>query len=59
MMTISVSIGYVCTEVSTDQTISFDAVETLLSRASTSSINAYALYSSIPESLFDSDEDDE
>jgi hypothetical protein len=56
---ISVSIGDVCTEVSTDQAISFDAIETLLSRASTSSLNAYALYSSMPEPIGDFDRDDE
>jgi|LakMenE18May11ns_1017448.scaffolds.fasta_scaffold9866918_3 hypothetical protein len=59
MIMISVSIGDVCTEVSTDQAISFDAIETLLSRASTSSLNAYALYSSMPEPIGDFDRDDE
>lgn len=58
MIMISVSIGDVCTEVSTDQAISFDAIETLLARATTSSLNAYSLYSSMPEQDINLDEDE-
>jgi hypothetical protein len=59
MISISVTIADVTTEFETDNVLSFDAIETLLSRASTSSLNAYALYTSMPEPIGDFDRDDE
>lgn len=44
MMNISVSIGEVVTEITTDQQVSFDVIETLLNRATASALNAYNLY---------------
>jgi hypothetical protein len=44
MINIVVSIGEVSTELMTDQQLSFDAIETLLTRATASSLDAYNKY---------------
>jgi hypothetical protein len=44
MINIVVSIGEVSTEVMTDQQLSFDAIETLLTRATASTLDAYNKY---------------
>jgi hypothetical protein len=44
MINISVSIGEVTTDIMTDQQMSFDGIETLLNRATTSTIEAYNRY---------------
>jgi hypothetical protein len=44
MINIAVSIGEVSTEVMTDQQLSFDAIETLLTRATASTLEAYNKY---------------
>jgi hypothetical protein len=44
MINIAVSIGEVSTEVMTDQQLSFDAIETLLTRATASTIETYNKY---------------
>lgn len=44
MIQITVSIGDVCTDIVTDQALSFDGVETLLNRATQASLIAYNSY---------------
>jgi len=44
MINIAVSIGEVSTEVMTDQQLSFDAIDTLLTRATGSTLEAYNRY---------------
>lgn len=44
MINIAVSIGEVSTEVMTDQQLSFDAIDTLLTRATASTLEAYNRY---------------
>lgn len=44
MIQITVSIGDVCTDIVTDQALSFDGVETLLNRATQASLVAYNSY---------------
>jgi hypothetical protein len=44
MINIVVSIGEVSTELMTDQQLSFDAIETLLTRATSSTLDAYNKY---------------
>jgi hypothetical protein len=44
MINIAVSIGEVSTEVTTDQQLSFDAIDTLLTRATASTIETYNKY---------------
>ena len=62
MLNISINIGDVSTEITTDVTLSFDAIESLLSRAVASTLQSYL---SLPEkdrlaSLgLDCEEDDE
>tara|TARA_R110000822_G_scaffold280330_1_gene401940 strand:- start:424 stop:627 length:204 start_codon:yes stop_codon:yes gene_type:complete len=46
MLMIAISIGDVTTEMNTDVSLSFDAIESLLSRAVTSTLQAYL---SLPE----------
>tara|TARA_R110000822_G_scaffold1273_9_gene5805 strand:+ start:1919 stop:2119 length:201 start_codon:yes stop_codon:yes gene_type:complete len=41
MLAISISIGDVSTDISTDVVLSFDAIESLLSRAVTSTLQSY------------------
>lgn len=44
MIQITVSIGDVCTDIVTDQALSFDGIETLLNRATQASLVAYNSY---------------
>ena len=44
MLSISVSIGEVTTDIMTDQQMSFDGIETLLTRATNSTLEAYNRY---------------
>jgi hypothetical protein len=44
MLSIAVSIGEVTTDIMTDQQMSFDAIETLLNRATNSTLEAYNRY---------------
>jgi hypothetical protein len=44
MLSIAVSIGEVTTDIMTDQQMSFDAIETLLTRATNSTLEAYNRY---------------
>jgi hypothetical protein len=44
MLNISVAIGEVVTEVMTDQQLSFEGIESLLSRATASTLHAYNSY---------------
>jgi hypothetical protein len=41
MLNISINIGDVCTEITTDVILSFDAIESLLSRAVASTLQSY------------------
>jgi hypothetical protein len=60
MLTINISIGDVATDLTTDANLSFDAVETLLTRAAATTLQAYL---SLPErdrlASFRMDEDEE
>lgn len=44
MIQITVAIGDVCTDIVTDQVLSFDGVETLLNRATSATLVAYNSY---------------
>lgn len=44
MIQVAVSIGDVCTDVITDQVLSFDAIESVLARATQSTLQAYNAY---------------
>lgn len=44
MIQIAVSIGDVCTDILTDQVLSFDAIESILNRATQSTLQAYNAY---------------
>lgn len=44
MIQITVAIGDVCTDIVTDQALSFDGVETLLNRATQATLIAYNSY---------------
>lgn len=44
MINISVSIGDVTTEITTDTVLSFDGIDTLLNRATISALTAYKEY---------------
>lgn len=44
MIQITVAIGDVCTDIVTDQSLSFDGVETLLNRATQATLVAYNSY---------------
>jgi hypothetical protein len=59
MLSIGVSIGDVVTDIVTDQQMSFDAIETLLKRATDSTLDAYHRYCSIDEDLETVQEDDD
>jgi len=59
MINIVVSIGEVSTEVMTDQQLSFDAIETLLARATVSTLDAYNKYFVSIEQYEKSLEDDD
>ena len=59
MLSIGVTIGDVSTDIMTDQQLSFDAVETLLKRATDSTLDAYNRYVVVNEDLEAIQEDDE
>jgi hypothetical protein len=59
MLSIAVTIGDVSTDIMTDQVLSFDAVETLLTRATNSTLDAYNRYVVVNEDLEAIQEDDE
>jgi hypothetical protein len=59
MLSIGVTIGDVSTDIMTDQMLSFDAVETLLTRATNSTLDAYNRYVVVNEDLEAIQEDDE
>jgi hypothetical protein len=59
MLSIGVTIGDVSTDIMTDQVLSFDAVETLLTRATNSTLDAYNRYVVVNEDLEAVQEDDE
>jgi len=44
MIQITVAIGDVCTDIVTDQSLSFDGIETLLNRATNATLIAYNSY---------------
>jgi hypothetical protein len=60
MLTINISIGDVATDLTTDANLSFDAIETLLTRAAATTLQAYL---SLPEkdrlASFRMDDDEE
>lgn len=60
MLNITISIGDVHTELTTDNNLSFDAIDSLLNRAVTATLHSYL---SLPEkdrlALYGSDYDDE
>jgi hypothetical protein len=59
VLSIGVTIGDVSTDIMTDQVLSFDAVETLLTRATNSTLDAYNRYVVVNEDLEAIQEDDE
>lgn len=59
MLSIGVTIGDVSTDIVTDQPMSFDAIETLLTRATNSTLDAYNRYCVVNEDLESLTEDDE
>ena len=59
MLSIAVSIGEVTTDIMTDQQMSFDAIETLLTRANNSTLEAYNRYFISSEEFEKMIEDDE
>jgi len=59
MLSIAVTIGDVSTDIMTDQQMSFDAIETLLTRATNSTLDAYNRYAVMNEDLESLTEDDE
>ena len=59
MIDITVSIADCTVEITTDEKLSFDAIETLMARATESAIDAYAQYvvvDELEESILDDDE---
>jgi hypothetical protein len=59
MLSIAVSIGDVSTDIMTDQQMSFEGIETLLTRATNSTLDAYNRYVIAEEDLEAIQEDDE
>jgi hypothetical protein len=59
MLSIAVTIGDVSTDITTDQQMSFEGIETLLMRATNSTLDAYNRYVVVNEDLEASQEDDE
>ena len=59
MLSIAVSIGEVTTDIMTDQQMSFDAIETLLTRATNSTLEAYNRYFISSEEFETLNEDEE
>lgn len=58
MIQITVSIADVCTDIVTDQVLSFDGVETLLNRATQATLLAYNSYVVLNEDFETLTEDD-
>jgi hypothetical protein len=56
VVNISVAIGDVTTDITTDVNLSFDDIETLLRRAAETSLNAYNHYVAIEEKIAEDDE---
>jgi hypothetical protein len=59
MLSIAVTIGDVSTDIMTDQQMSFEGIETLLVRATNSTLDAYNRYVVVNEDLESLTEDDE
>ena len=59
MLSIAVTIGDVSTDITTDQQMSFDAIETLLKRATDSTLDAYNRYIINEEDLESIQEDEQ
>ena len=59
MLSIEVSIGDVSTDIMTDQQMSFEGIETLLLRATNSTLDAYNRYVVVNEDLEALTEEDE
>ena len=59
MLSIAVTIGDVSTDIMTDQQMSFEGIETLLTRATNSTLDAYNRYVIAEEDLEALQEDDE
>jgi hypothetical protein len=59
MLSIAVTIGDVSTDITTDQQMSFEGIETLLMRATNSTLDAYNRYVVVNEDLEALQEDDE
>jgi hypothetical protein len=59
MLSIAVTIGDVSTDITTDQQMSFEGIETLLMRATNSTLDAYNRYVVVNEDLESFTEDDE
>jgi hypothetical protein len=58
MLSIAVTIGDVATDIMTDQQMSFEGIETLLKRATDSTLDAYNRYIINEEDLESIQEDD-
>jgi hypothetical protein len=59
MLSVSVTIGDVSTDIMTDQQLSFDAIETILARATNSTLDAYNRYVVVNEDFESLTEEDE
>ena len=59
MLSIAVTVGVVSTDIVTDQPMSFEGIETLLVRATNSTLDAYNRYVVVNEDLESLTEDDE
>ena len=59
MLSIAVTVGEVSTDIVTDQPMSFEGIETLLLRATNSTLDAYNRYVVVNEDLESLTEDDE
>ena len=59
MLSIAVTVGDVSTDIVTDQPMSFEGIETLLVRATNSTLDAYNRYVIVNEDLEAVQEDDE
>ena len=59
MLSIAVTVGDVSTDIVTDQPMSFEGIETLLVRATNSTLDAYNRYAVVNEDLESLTEDDE
>jgi hypothetical protein len=59
MLSIAVTVGDVSTDIVTDQPMSFEGIETLLVRATNSTLDAYNRYVVVNEDLESLTEDDE